>query len=497
MRNAIAVHEDRFKLRLRSDLLLISLALIAAGCSTTTPAPKDRIPVTTKSPEARSHYEKALTLSESFRIPDAIEELNAALELDPGFVSASALLAFHTPARPGLERFEQVMQKLDDLPEAEQTFIRLLHARWGGDTPAALVEARKLVELVPESPRAHTALGEVLATTQEHDAAVSEFQKAIALNPQYGPALNMHGYTLLQLGRMNDAIAAFQRYVTANPNEPNAYDSLGDALLAAGRYSEAEAAFRKAVEISPIFWYGYEGIACAKFYQGDFEAARVAFDEGRKVAARSADRVTLDEVAAMTALAEDKPADAMQILDGIKQIPNIHPDQLLLLPVLRAVVLLHTGKTRDALAQLDTLTPLWTGDVLQPSMALWVRRYTLTVRSAVEATMKDLAPLTQTAKQIRDDAVANPDDKSAQSALHFVTGMVALANGDRTAALNEWASCSTDDTICQGYFAVHAPLSSAESASAPRPGAARPAVHGYVNARDPLFLYLRSRRPTR
>jgi tetratricopeptide (TPR) repeat protein len=476
--------------------LLLSFSVIAVACSTSTQQAKE-IPATTKSDEARRHYERGLALSENVRVAEAIEEFALALKVDPGFVSARALLAFHTPGEAGLQQLEQVNQQTNDLPEAERTFVRMLRAKRGSDAKEAVAEARKLVALVPESPRARTELGQALVTIQDYSAAATEAQKAIELNARFGPALNMLGYAMLQQGRMPEAIEALQRYAAVMPQEPNAQDSLGDALLAAGRYTDAEATFRKAVEISPTFWNGYEGIACAKFYQRDFAGAREAFENGRKVASRPGDRATLEAVAAFEALAEDKPADAMKILDAIERIPNIPPDRLAVLPIARAVVLLHTRRMRDALSELDKMTPLWSGGTLPPPVSLQLRLYTLAVRAAVEATMKDVAAVGRTATAIRQDAVANPDDKMAQSALHFAMGMQALAKGDRSGALTEWAHCLTDDTLCQGYLAMNAPDSSAEPAhGTPRTIAPRPATRGYVNARDPFFLYLSSRRPT-
>ena len=462
--------------------LLFGCSLIAVVCSTITQPAKDQIPATTTSDEARQHYERGLGLSENSRVAEAIEEFRLALKIDPGFVSARAMLAFFTPGEGGVQQIEQANQQTDRLSEAERTFVQLLRARRRNDAKQAVAEARKLVALVPESPRARTALGQALVSTQDYTAAASEAQKAIGLNARFGPALNMLGYAMLQQGKMPEAIDAFQRYAAVMPQEPNAQDSLGDALLAAGRYADAEAAFRKAVEISPTFWNGYEGIACAKFYQGDFAGARAAFENGRRVAVRPGDRATLEQVAAFEALAENKPADAMKILDAIERIPNISPDQIAVMPIARAVVLLHTRKTHEALAELDKMTPLWAGGTLPPPVALQLRRYTLTVRSAIEAAMKDQGALDKTVMMIRQDAIANPDDKAAQSALHFSIGMVALAKGDRDGALNEWARCLTDDTVCQGYLAMNTPKPSA-----------RPA-RGYVNARDPIFLYLSSRR---
>ena len=109
--------------------LLLSFSVIAVACSTGTQQAKDQIPATTKSDKARQHYERGLALSENVRVAEASEEFALALKVDPGFVSARALLAFHTPGQAGLQQLEQVNQQTNDLPEAERTFVRMLRAR--------------------------------------------------------------------------------------------------------------------------------------------------------------------------------------------------------------------------------------------------------------------------------------------------------------------------------------------------------------------------------
>ena len=77
-------------------------SVIAVACSTSTQQANDQIPATTTSDEARQHYQRGLTLSENVRVREALEEFALALKVDPGFVSARALVAFHTPGEAGL-----------------------------------------------------------------------------------------------------------------------------------------------------------------------------------------------------------------------------------------------------------------------------------------------------------------------------------------------------------------------------------------------------------
>jgi tetratricopeptide (TPR) repeat protein len=192
-----------------------------------------------------------------------------------------------------------------------------------------VAEARNLVALLPESPRAHVALGYALSGALDHAGGADAARKAIALDARFGPVLNLLGYELLQQGKVPEAIDALQKYAAVTPQSRTHKTHWATHCSPPGRYADGEAAFRKAVEISPTLWNGFEGIACAKFYQGDFAGARQAFDDGRQVTAdRPAERATLEQVAVFEALAEDKPEDAMKLLDDVERIPNLTPDRL-------------------------------------------------------------------------------------------------------------------------------------------------------------------------
>lgn len=452
--------------------LLVVSAAAGSGAQS-----RSEIPATTSSDEARQHYQNGLSLSENSRHAEAAQELSRALRLDPDFASARAVLAFHTPGPAALKELDRASQQSIRLPEAERVFIETLRATRRGDAQGAVTRARRLVELLPDAPRAHAALGQALFRMHDYTGAATESRKAVQLNPRHGPALNILGYAMLQQGKTAEAIDAFRKYASVLPQEPNPMDSLGDALLAAGRYAEAETAFRKAVEISPKFWNGFEGIACARFYQGDFAGAREAFEQGRTVAERPTDRATLEQVAAFEALAENRPDDAMKVLDDIERIPNIAADHTAMLPVARAMVHLHRGHTRAALVELDEALGLAARGSLPPPLAAALKRYTLTVRVAVEAAMTDVGASATTVKMLQKDAAEHPNDPMLQSSVQFAMGMAALAKGDRAAALAHWAECSTEDTLCQGYLAMNGP------ARAP------------ASPRDPVYLYLSSRRP--
>ena len=246
--------------------LLVLATVVLTGCSSQTPtppaaAPATTIPVTSKSPEAVSHFHKGQELFDNLRTTEAAAEFEQALKLDPDFALARASHGFATPGPAGLKEIEAAAAASASLPEAERLAIEGALAFRRGDIAKARATSTRLVELVPGDWRAHYQLGQQLLAEQRYSDAVPALRKATELNPNAGAAHNMLGYAALRQGDADSAIAAFQQYVRIMPQEPNPQDSLGEALLAAGRFKESEAAFQKALELSPQFWNAHEGIA--------------------------------------------------------------------------------------------------------------------------------------------------------------------------------------------------------------------------------------------
>src|SRR6266536_3407061 len=64
------------------------------------------IPITSKSAEAVDHFKKGRDLAENVRLAEAAQEFDAALKLDPNFVSARALHGAATPGAEGEKEME-------------------------------------------------------------------------------------------------------------------------------------------------------------------------------------------------------------------------------------------------------------------------------------------------------------------------------------------------------------------------------------------------------
>jgi TolB-like protein/Tfp pilus assembly protein PilF len=219
---------------------------------------------------------------------EAVSCFEEAIELDEGFA----------PARAGLSRAYSWL------------------ARYGLMTPRegfrrARDAAERALELDPQLAEAHVALAEI-QLSDERDFAGTETSLRRALDLQPGNAdTHAHlGHFLAMLGRLDEAIAVRQRSVELDPLSEQAHIGLADTLFLAGRHAEACHELNRIRELAPGF--------------------PVAHLEAR------------------IALAEDRPADALRIIEE-------EPLEWRRLYI-GAIALHRLGETAAARARLEELT---------------------------------------------------------------------------------------------------------------------------------------------
>src|SRR4030095_14287187 len=117
---------------------------------------------TSKSPEAIAHVVKGEQLLDNQRPDEALEEFNAALKLDPGFVVAQADHGVPTPGPEGLTEIESAAAASKELSEAERLLIDAILQTRRGDRGSAIGTLRRLTSVVPGYARGHQLLGAFL-----------------------------------------------------------------------------------------------------------------------------------------------------------------------------------------------------------------------------------------------------------------------------------------------------------------------------------------------
>jgi len=129
-----------------------------------------------------------------------------------------------------------------------------------GDARGALRELLKTLELDPELPEAHNALGLVYHSLKHLDEGLEHYNKAVELRPKFSEAHNNRGILLVDLGRYQEAIESFKvavgdiLYRTPSLAEGN----MGWAYYKNGEAPQGIKHIRNAVATNPKFCRGYE-----------------------------------------------------------------------------------------------------------------------------------------------------------------------------------------------------------------------------------------------
>ncbi|WP_199098428.1 type IV pilus biogenesis/stability protein PilW [Dyella sp. ASV21] len=207
-------------MRLDRILLSGSLAMLMAGCVTTTTngsgGVDTKIPHATKAEQrqegARVHTELAQQYMDNGDLQDALVKLNKALQFDPSYVPAHTVLAV-------------VYERINDLPNAE------LHYR-------------KAVALAPDKGDTNNNLGWFLCNREGKPAeAAPYFQKAVA-DPFYQtPALawTNAGICLTRSNDLTGAEADFRKALAIDAQAPGALYQLANVLYLQGDAFRARA----------------------------------------------------------------------------------------------------------------------------------------------------------------------------------------------------------------------------------------------------------------
>ena len=148
----------------------------------------------------------------------ARELIAEAIELDPNYAAARALLA-------------DALYSLAVLGWTEFSDRELSR---GAD------EARKAIALAPDEPDGYRALGRILLARAEYDQAQNALKRAIEINPSDAKALAAWGALQSFLGEIGGAIDTLQLALKLDPMlEPSSVFDLAVACYLGGRHEDA------------------------------------------------------------------------------------------------------------------------------------------------------------------------------------------------------------------------------------------------------------------
>jgi protein O-GlcNAc transferase len=193
------------------------------------------------------------------KFSQAIKELETAVALKPGDVSAQTSLAFayeQTGAYPkAIAIFEKAEVEARETPgssgalpaDALEAYARSLAAT--GQVPGAISKMNSALAASPQNAELHDALGSLYAQQRNWSSAVGEFQKAIQISPRLAAAHLHLGVALLEQQQGAPAILELTQACQLAPENAVAATELGKAYAATNRDDKAVVAFQRAIRL--------------------------------------------------------------------------------------------------------------------------------------------------------------------------------------------------------------------------------------------------------
>lgn len=183
---------------------------------------------------------------DQLKIPEAEQEYQLALSIDP----------HSTDAMTALTNFYMAQRRFSD---AENLL-------------------RKLVILHPNDAAAHIQLGRMLAISGKNDDAVAELQSGLKLDPSDPNAQRDLADLYVQMHKFSDAEQLYKALLNGSPNDASLHHSLGQALLQDKKFRDAQNELTKAIQLKPDLGAAYGDLALAANSNKDYPLTLKALD---------------------------------------------------------------------------------------------------------------------------------------------------------------------------------------------------------------------------
>jgi TolB-like protein/Flp pilus assembly protein TadD len=315
-------------LSLQSDVATKTVAAIGVSLAPAEKSSIEKIP--TKDLIAYDHYLKGLAAegrsSGRSDTEDAVAQYQAAVDRDPGFVSALARLS----------RMHLVMYWF---------FFDRTHERLAKATAAAEAAAH----LGPDLPDSHVALGWLrYQGFRDYARATEEFEAARRIRPNDDLATFGLASVVRRLGRWEESAALFAEAARLDPRNMRVLHNLAQSLVLSRRYREADDLWTRATSLSPNDIIARAGSIWLQMqWRGDVGRAKTLLAEAERVPGLRDDMSSLRLNAYWLALADRDFAGALRRLDADSR--KAYSSQRYFLPVdlLRSQIYHLTGRTDE------------------------------------------------------------------------------------------------------------------------------------------------------
>ena len=200
------------------------------------------------------YYNRGSAYALSGNYAQAVNDLNKAIELDPGYAEA-------------------------------YTNRGIVYDK-KGEYDRAIAEFSRAIALNPSDPVKYNNRGIVYNEKGEYDRAIADFNRAISLNPSdpmNAKIFNNLGLIYLKLGRVKEAEREYKNALKENPSYIQARMNLGNLYYSRGLLDEAIKEYREAARHRPDFADAHYNLGLAYRDKGLKDEARRAFENVLKL----------------------------------------------------------------------------------------------------------------------------------------------------------------------------------------------------------------------
>ena len=175
------------------------------------------------------------------------------------------------------EVYRRVLETVPDHPRALHYAGVLAHQQGRNDEALALIE--RSIALVPDQADWCSNLGIVLQSDNRLDSAINSYRRAIAIDPNHASAHSNLGVLLRVTGQPVEAEAAYRAAIELDPEHIDAYTNLGILLNGLKRTEEAAACYCKVITLRPKHREARKLLALAHCVLGEIGKAANIFQE--------------------------------------------------------------------------------------------------------------------------------------------------------------------------------------------------------------------------